>query len=383
MAQKKSGEQATLRDHGAALLRAVEEMPHIVVAAGECEFLRAAALSRLREAWLARFPGGDTVVLRGAGEARPVGLADLTAELSGGSLFAGDKLVLARQAERMLFPTAGRAGASSGAVGDEAAAAAKGGDREKAFLARLDEPAERIWLVVETAQLPKNRVLGKALAAKAFVIPCPQLSQRDLPQFLSARAAELGRRIDAAAADMLIRAHGAAPGALSAELDKLALFAPEGADIDAGAVGEFLTGTIEFDIFNFTNAVEAKDRRQAVQYARRIAEQGTRDQKGKREGGDASAHKILFMLSSSLEAMLRARTAQASGADAAAFAAGAKLPPWRAERLFAAARKFSLRELRLMAESAAEHMRRSHDTGGDAALSLELMAVKLTGGFSV
>ena len=377
MALKKGRDQASIREYRAALAQAIERMPRIVVATGECEFLRASALAKVRDAWLERFPDGDTVVVRGAGEAKPAGLSDITAELSGGSLFARDKLVMVRQAERILFPAGGKAAQASG----DAPAGAAGGDREKAFAARIAEPAERIWLVLETAQLPKNRVLGKALGGGGFVIPCPMPTQRDLPQFLSAKAEEAGKRIDPAAADLLIRAHGADLGVLAAEMDKLALFAAEGEDIDAAMAGEFLTGTIEFDIFNFTNAIEAKDRRQAVYYARRISSQGTRDQKGKKEDGDKSAHKIIFMLSSSLENLLRARTAQATGVDAETFAAAAKLSPWRADKLYAAARKFSLRELRLMVEHAAEHMRKSHDTGGDAALSLELMAVKFTGGF--
>ncbi len=372
MALKKGREQATLKEYNAALERAAEAPPPLAVAAGECEFLRAHALSRLRDAWTARFPDGDAVTLRGAGEARQPGLSDLTAELSGGSLFARDKLVIVRQAERVLFPAGGKS------AGDAAAASA----REKAFLDRIAHPSPRTWLVLETAQLPGNRTLGKAIAAGASVIPCPLPAQRELPAFLAARAGEAGRRIEPQAAELLIRAHGADPGALAREVDKLALFAPEGAAIDVPSVETFLTGTIEFDIFQFTNAVEAKDRREAVRYARRIAGQGTRDQKGRREDGGKSAHKVLFMLSSSAELLLRAGTARAAGRGAEDFSAAAGLSPWRGEKLYAAAAKFSLRELRRMVECAAEQMRRSHDTGGDAALSLELMAVRFTGGLA-
>ncbi len=367
MAQNKRGEQAGLRDFSARLAEAAENLPRLTVATGESAFLRADAVARFRAAWRARFPGGDETTLRGAGEAKPATLADVTSELSGGSLFGGDKLVVVRAAERLLFPTG---------------ASANGSAREQAFLARAEAPPERVWLLLETAELPKNRVLGKALAASAFVVPCPRAQPRELPRFLSEKAAESGRRLDAEAADMLLRAHGTDVGVLVAELEKVSLFAPEGAAITAETVGEFLTGTVEFDIFNFTNAVEAKDRAEALRYARRISSQGTRDARGKREGGDASAHRILFMLSSSVEALLRARTAQAAGADAGAFAARSKMPPWRAERIYASARRFSLRELRRMMEFAAEQMRRSHDTGGDAALSLELAAVRLTGGFA-
>ena len=377
MAVKKGGrDQAGIREYQGAAAKAREELPQLAVAVGECEFLRARTVAAFRDAWMEKYPDGDSIVIRGAGETRPVSLGDIVRELSGGSLFAKDKLVIVRQAERLLFAT----GARGGTVAEEAAAAASGSEREKAFIAWLERPASRIWLFLDSGQLLRNRTLGKRLAEKAFLIPCPVPTLRDIPVFLSARAAELGRRLDDAAADLLIRSHGADLGVLSAELDKLALYADEGQDITAAMVGEFLTGTIEFDIFNFTNAIEAKDKEQAIFYARRISEQGTRDQKGKKEDGDRSAHKVIFMLASSLENMLKAGVARARGIRPADFAVTAKLSPWRAEKVYEAAARFSVRELRLMLDYAADQMRRSHDTGGDAALSLELMAVKFSGG---
>lgn len=377
MASKKSGrDQPGIQEHQSAAATALAELPQLAVAFGDCEFLRARTVADFRDAWLKRYPDGDIVIIRGAGESRPVSLADIIRELSGGSLFAKDKLVIVRQAERLLFAS----GARGGSVAEEAAAAASGGEREKAFIAWLENPASRIWLVMDSGQLPRNRTLGKRLAEKSFLIPCPLPTQRELPFFLSGRAAELGRRLDDAAADLLIRAHGADLGVLSAELDKLTLYAADGQAITAEMVGEFLTGTIEFDIFNFTNAIEAKDKGQAIFYARRISEQGTRDQKGKKEDGDRSAHKVIFMLASSLENMLKAGVARTRGVSPSDFAAVAKLSPWRAEKVYEAAARYSVRELRLMLDYAADQMRRSHDTGGDAALSLELMAVKFSGG---
>jgi hypothetical protein len=72
---KKGREQADMRDHGAALAEAAERLPRVVVASGDCEFLRADAVARLRDAWLRRFPDGDTLVVRGAGEAKQIGRA--------------------------------------------------------------------------------------------------------------------------------------------------------------------------------------------------------------------------------------------------------------------------------------------------------------------
>ncbi len=376
MAVKRGGEggrREGLRESRQALEQAVAELPRLVAIWGECDFLRAEAAARLRRAWLEKFPGGDTATIRGQGEGRPVGTPDILRELSGGSLFAREKLVLVRQAERLLFPTRGGAGGEEGAGADAAPA-----DRDKAFLDGLERQPAATWLFLESAQLPKNRTLGKRLAAAAFLIPCPEPTQREIPGWLAERAAGLGKRLDDAAVDLLVRAHGADPGVLAGELEKLALFAGEAADIGAGVVGEFLTGRIEFDIFGFTNAVEARDRRQAVMYARRIALQGTRDQRGKREDGERSAHKALSMLAGTVQGLVRARVALARRLPAADFAAEERLSPWRAEKLLEAARRFELPELRKMLGAAAEQLRRAHDTGGDALLALETLAVRLT-----
>lgn len=372
MAIKKSGkEQVSIREHQEALAAARDRLPQLVVVAGDCDFLRSQAVAGFREAWQSRHPQGDGVTLRSAGEARPAGLADIVGELSGGSLFAKEKLVVVRQAERILFPTS--------TPREQAEPADKpAGDREKGFLEKLENPAPLIWLLIESAQLPKNRTLGKRLAERGFVVPCPMPTQRDIPAWLSARARDLDKRIDNAAMDLLARAHGTDLGVLSAELEKLALFAGDGQTIDADMVSEFLTGSIEFDIFRFTNAVEARDTAQAIHFARRIATQGTRDQRGKREGAESSAHKVLSMLAGTVQGLLKARVAVAMGLDAAAFAANEKLSPWRAGKLLEASAAFGLRELRLMAGYASDQIRRTHDTGGDPLLALELMAVRFT-----
>lgn len=363
-------------DHQSALDGVLEELPPLVVIHGPGEFLRLEAVRALRTAWLAGYPGGDVVSLRAAGETRPLAYSDVTAELSGSGLFAKDKLVVVRQAERLLFP----AGRSAGEQGDGGAEAQSVG-KEKLFVDYLDRPASGIWLALETAQLPKNRVMGKKLAAQCRLVPCPELNLREAQRWLSARAGSLGKRLGAEAAETLLMAHGADLGVLASEVDKLALFVGEEETIDAEAVGQFLTGTVEFDIFGLTNAVEERNAAAAVSFARRIAVQGSRDQRGKRDDGERSAHRALAMLAGSAQGLLRAGTALMEKTPPGDFAAAEKLSPWRAERLLRAAGRYNLRELRLMAGMTADMIRRSHDTGGDARLALELLAVGLTGRF--
>lgn len=369
----KKNEQATLRQHEAALRQAEKELPPLCAAVGPEPFLRARAVMAFRNAWLKNHENGDTVTLRGVGEANPVRLPDIVREFSGGSLFSKDKLVLVRQAERILFSTSSNAESETSGTSQ-----AKPGQWEKSFLERIDNPPSDSWLFLETASLPGNRVLGKRLAATVFIIPCPSPTARELPVFLRDQAAEQGRGLEDEAADLLVRAHGSDVGRLMTEIEKLSLFAPEGGVIDADMVRQFLTGSIEYEIFAFTNAVEARNAREAVLYSRRITSQGARDQKGKREDGEKTAHKVLIILAGTIAQLLRAKVAMSSGSGATEFSRDEKLSPWRAEKLFESARRFSMPELRRMTTYMADQVRRAHDTGGNVQLAVEQIAVMLT-----
>lgn len=364
--------KGSLLDYRKALQTALAELPERTVVYGECEYLRSEAATRFRDAWLASHPNGDLAGLRAAGDGRPAALADISRELSGGSLFARDKLVMVRQADKILFSRSG------GEEGEESGHERPAADKEKSFLDKVAATGTCTWLLLETVQLPKNRTMGKRLAELCFLIPCPQANLREIPGWLAERAGQLGKRLDDAAMDALIRAHGTDLGILAGEVEKLALFAGDGDKIDAAMVGEFLTGTIEFDIFGFTNAIEARNAAKAVFYARRITQQGTRNQRGKRESGEDSSHRTLSMLAGTVQSLLRARVALARRTRADDFAAAEKLSPWRAAKLLEAAGNFQLPELRKMVGMAADHLRRAHDTGGDPLLSLETLAVAFT-----
>jgi DNA polymerase III delta subunit len=359
-----------LRLYEAALEKAAAELPRLAVAYGDSEFLRDWAVRRFREAWFAEYPGGDLRVIRGTGEDRQARISDLTREMGGGSLFGNRKLLLARQANRLLFPVR-----SEGEVADSG----KGNDRERAFLERVENLPDGIWVLLETSELPKNRRLGKRLAELAFTIQCQIPYPRELPGWLRERAAGLGKTLTPPAIELLVQSRGADLGKLAGELDKLALFAGDADPIDAEMAERLLAGDGEFDLFAFGNAIENGDRRRAAALARRIAVQGIRDQRGKRESGESSAHKIMSMLAKTLSQILAAKTAAARGLDSLAFAEEEKCQPFRAEKLLAAAARLEFPVLCRMLARVSEEMRRLHDTGGDPLLCLETMAVVLTG----
>ncbi len=375
MALKKSGgREPGLAEHGSALEEVTGNLPNLVMIYGQSDFFRFESLKRTEAAWLQNHPAGEIMTLRATGEAKPLTFSDIVSELSGSSLFAKEKMLVVRQAERLLFPTGGRS-----AENDESDTQDSGGKgKDKSFLDYLENPSAGMWLVLESTQLLKNRILGKKIAASCVVVPCPQPTAREIPGWLRRRAEEAGKHLDNDAAEMLLTAYGADAGVLASEIDKLALYVPDSDRITAATAREFMTGTVEFDIFGFTNALQERNPADALYYARKIAVQGSRDQKGKKDDGERSAHRTLAMAASTVQNLLRAGVAKAERKNAASFAAEAKIGPWQAERLLAAAGKYSLPELRKMAAETADSVKRSHDTGGDARLALELLAVKLT-----
>lgn len=373
MAKKTGYDQPGLRDYQEGLSAACRSLPALCGAVGPDAFLRARAVKMFHDAWLAEHPGGDVVTIRGTGEARPARIADVTREFVGGSLFSRDKLVVVRAADRIFFP-----GSQTEDDGGRDSDGAKSGGADKAFLERLDAPPSGSWLILDFTSLPKNRTMGKRLAEKLVAIPCPQPNARDIPLFLRERANEQKRGLTPEAAELLLRAYGTELGVLAAEVEKLALFAPDGRDIDAAMVKEFLTGTVEYDIFAFTNAIEARNAREALYYVRRITSQGARGQKGKREDGEKTSHMVMVIVSGTIGLMLRAKIAAARGISSDEFAREDKQSPWRGRMLYEAAARYSLPELRRFAAYMADMVRRSHDTGGNVQLALETAAVVLT-----
>jgi DNA polymerase-3 subunit delta len=227
-------------------------------------------------------------------------------------------------------------------------------------------------LIIECEKLPKNRVIGKALAANSLVVPCPILSRSgDVATWLQMAAKETGKRLEAGVSDILFTAHGGQLGKLHGELQKLSIYVGQKETIQSEDVEAFLSGSVEFDVFGLTNSIEARDLGGALGFAKRICMQGTRDADGKKSDGQASAHRTLSMLASTIEGILGARVAMGQGASREDVASAVGTTPWRAERLMAAAGRYSIADLRRIVRTLAEEMRSTHDTGGDISFSLE------------
>ena len=369
MARKRSRERLGLEDHRAALTQAVKSMPQVLLVVGAETYLRRQALTSFLQALREEVDGLDEISLHGPATASEAGLklGAVVGELASDSLFASQKVLLVQNAEHVLFPRRG-----SSAEEDSKPCSSKRRSPEDQLIAFAKEPPTGVWLVLVCEKLNRQRTLGKKLHEHAHLIPCPELTHgREITRWLEETAKGMDKSLAPGGADALLTAHGGHLGTLHAELIKFSTYVGERSRIGLDDAEAFLSGSIEFDVFALTNAIEARDSGRALVYARRVAEQGLRDMKGKKSDGQSSSHRAMAMVASTMQGILQARVVMGEGGKSREVAQAAKTSPWRAERLMKAAENFSLAQLRRIIRRLAQVMHSTHDTGADVCLSLE------------
>lgn len=352
----KTKDTRTYADHQRQLAAAVAALPPLTVLEGEESFLRAQALRALLAAFRSARPGAAEMFVQGGGDGK-FDFPALLEEMSGAGLFASDKIIIIRNVQKDFFPEK---------------MASEGKTNPWQMLAeRLDALPENVFCIVEVDKINAARVLGKALN-RGTVVPCPLMTGAgDVFRWLQTQARAQGMALDRGAAELLQTTYGANLGALAGELEKLALFTSGGEAVTLDIVRQFMPDNEEFNSFELLNALEARNRRQALHFARLITGQGSRDQGGKLQSADTSAHIALSTCSQRFEQLLRVRMAVDGGASPAAVAERLRLPPWQAQKLCEAARRFSFSELARILETIADAIAAAHDTGADVAISLE------------
>jgi DNA polymerase-3 subunit delta len=288
----------------------------------------------------------------------------VTRELTSYGLFARQKLVVVRRAGRFLFPGPGEGGA------------------EDDPLARyVAEPTDGMFLLLEAEKLDRRTRRGKALAKHARLIECPELRyDREVLPWLQGLARGMGLDLTPQAAEMLCTVHGAEPGILHGELEKLALFVEGTAQIDGRAVGAFLGENLALSFFELANAVEDRDLPRAINLARRTLRQGLTDQQGKRVDLIGTVHMALGSLRSCLGTLWQAHDVAARGGGAEELKPLLGPRAWRAGEILRAGQRFTLAELHRAYDALADGLAHMHDTGGDPAQTLERVVIAACGG---
>lgn len=357
------------RDYQTALQEAIHHTPAVVVIEGEEEYLRHEAIETLQKELLRKKPDIAQVQFFGPsvqGESN-VDFSSLLIELTSSSLFASEKIITFKAAQRTLF---GNTGSSETAGSSKISPI-------QSLTNYINEPRESNYLLLEVEKINKQRIIGKALT-KAFIIPCPVLSrENDVIQWMKSIAGKNGKNLETTAAITLYKAHGSDLGILASELEKLSLYTGSNQIIDNQAVEVFLCGSLEFSIFELINALEKRDLGTALHFCRLISRQGSKDKNGKKQDGDSSAHQAIALVSSLMENITQARALLAEQLNPAEITAELGMHPRRAENMLAAAGKFTLGELSHILSTIAQAIKSTHDTGGDPKLALERIVVTI------
>ncbi len=232
-------------------------------------------------------------------------------------------------------------------------------DEHEPLLEYLERPARRGVLVLVAEDLDKRTVLAKRLLEKAWVIEFPLLRDYALKAWANEYIRYSGCQISPGALDRLIALSGSELMPLANEIDKLILYVGDAKTIPDSVVNELLVASHQNKLYELTDAIGRKDRKEALRLLTNILESGE------------PPLVVLSALARHFRQVLIAREALDSGLDARTAAASAQADPRWADRLARTARSVDPANARLMCLRSAEADRRIKSTGLDEKLILE------------
>jgi DNA polymerase-3 subunit delta len=184
---------------------------------------------------------------------------------------------------------------------------------------------------------------------------------RDMPRFLTAEAKRRGFRLDSGAARMLVNRMGTEPVRLGHELDRLALWAGEGGEVDAADLEAMIADTSETAAWALADAVLERDSERAVLISERLLVQGE------------NVTGLIYMVAGRLRKAYAALEQLERGASAKEVESALGMHPYAAKQLVARLRNISLDEVRDAIEALADlevWCRGGADYGDELALTL-------------
>lgn len=324
--------------------------PLVVVLAGDDGWLRDRALERLREA---ATQDGKLDIGEYDGADRDLVLASALDEARTFPFLAPRRLVLIRRADRFA-----NAGADSDAI---------------ALEAYLSAPADWSCLCLCVNSLDARRVFAKAALAAGAVVDCSSPPPARVESWLGETLKhEHGKRLEPAAARLLLDLLGADLAPLAQALEKLSLLVgkePLVRITDVEALVGRDRGTLPWDL---VDALVNGELKPALEALHLVWRDGLEGRKGARQTDSMGiSFQLLSLLGRGLTDTIRARLVLDHGPRGAPEAAAAfdRLAPWQQDRAKRRARNQSLPALRVAWEQLLEAEGRLK--GGDVAASAQ------------
>ena len=199
--------------------------------------------------------------------------------------------------------------------------------------AYVANPSESTCLVMTAAKIAGNTKLGKAVSKTKARFDAAALKGAALRDFGMAEASDRGHVLAPSAASLLLDALGDDLAAWDDAIERLSLFVGPGQRINDAAVEQCVMRVRAESIFALVDAVSLKDHRKAVASTASLL----RDRE--------PALRILALVARQIRIVAKMREALASGMGSREAATKAGAPPFKANALTEAARRFKMRDL--------------------------------------
>lgn len=140
--------------------------------------------------------------------------------------------------------------------------------------AYIDQPLESTCLLLISLEPDFRKKPFTDLKKRAEIVECKPLYDNQVPDWVTHRIRELGKRIDPDASRLLQAYVGNSLRALQNEIDKLFIFVGEKKDISLEDVNAIVGATKGFTIFDLQNAIGRKDTKEAMMIVEKMLETG-------------------------------------------------------------------------------------------------------------
>jgi DNA polymerase-3 subunit delta len=230
-------------------------------------------------------------------------------------------------------------------------------------LEALKELPPDLTLVLICRDKPPAKLVKAVRSAAGEVHEFEAPKARDMPRVLSGEAQGLGFRLDSAAARMLVERMGASPVRLGNELERLALWAGEGGEVDVAALTEMISDTSEAAVWSLSDALIEGDAAAAMRIGERLIGQGE------------NVTGLIYGLASRLRSACTAAAQLEEGVPAQQVESSLKMHPYAAKQLVRRLQGTDLESLRLATETLADlefWCRGGADYGDELAFTLAL-----------
>jgi DNA polymerase III subunit delta len=227
----------------------------------------------------------------------------------------------------------------------------------------LRELPPDLTLVLICRDKPPAKLVKAVRSAAGEVHEFEAPKARDMPRVLTAEAQRLGFRLDSAAARMLVERMGANPVRLRNELERLALWAGEGGEVDAAALTEMISDTSEAAVWSLSDALIEGDAAAAMRIGGQLIGQGE------------NVTGLIYGLASRLRGACAATAQLEEGIPAPQVESSLKMHPYAAKQLVRRLQGTDLAGLRLATETLADlelWCRGGADYGDELAFTLAL-----------